>query len=74
MSFNAQLVAQLNTEAVEALLKRLKNKLSVGELLQVKAQAQQCVLTSSPDEADKDLCYTYQWALDAAAVSKLLFQ
>lgn len=74
MSFNAQWVAQLNAEAVEALLKRLKNKLSVGELLQLKAQAQQCVLTSSPEEADKDLCYTYQWALDAAAVSKLLFQ
>lgn len=74
MSFNAQWVAQLNADAVEALLKRLKNKLSVGELLQLKAQAQLCVLTSSPEEADKDLCYTYQWALDAAAVSKLLFQ
>lgn len=73
MSFTAQWIAQLNVDAVEALLKRLKNKLSVGELLKIKAQAQQLTLASSPEEADPDLCYTYQWALDASAVSKLLF-
>lgn len=73
MSFNAQYVAQLNSAAVEALLNRLRNKLSVGQLLSMKAEVQQCVQVSSPEEADKDLCYTYQWALDASSVSQLLF-
>ena len=60
LPFTAQFVAQLNMTAVEALLRRLRNKLSVGELLKLKAQAQDCILTQHPEEADEDLRYTYQ--------------
>jgi hypothetical protein len=72
MSFNAQYVAQLNSAAVEALLNRLRNKFSVGQLLSMKAEVQQCIQVTSPEEADEDMRYTYSWALDAAKVSRLL--
>ena len=72
MSFNAQYVAQLNSAAVEALLNRLRNKFSVGQLLSMKAEVQQCIQVPSPEEADEDMRYTYSWALDAAKVSRLL--
>ena len=72
LPFTAQFVGQLDTASVESLLRRLRSKITIGELLQIKAQAQGHTLTPTADLADKDLCYTYTWALDAASVSKLL--
>lgn len=56
--------------AVNALLQRLRNKLSIGQLLEIKAEAQHLSLAPSPDEADE--AYTYEWALNPAEVSALL--
>jgi hypothetical protein len=72
MPFTSQVVTQMNTSALSSLLRRLRNKLSVGELLTLKAEAQDLTPTETPEEADESLRYTYNWALDASAVSKLL--
>ena len=72
MPFTAQVVGKLDTSALDSLLRRLKNKLKVGELLQLKAQAQHLTITDKENDADPALRFTYNWALDAAAVSKLL--
>ena len=43
----------------------------LGELLSMKAEVQQLQRMDSAEHADES--YTYEWALDAAAVSKVLF-
>ncbi len=70
MPFTHQTVKGLSSSSVEALLKQLQGKLSVGELLKMKAEAQQMTIVPSPDGADES--YTYEWALNAAEVSRLL--
>lgn len=72
MPYTAQVVGKLDTAALDSLLRRLSGKLSVGELLQLKAEAQNLTIVEKQDEADPTLRFTYNWALDAAAVSKLL--
>ena len=72
MPFTAQVVGKLDTSALDSLLRRLKNKLKVGELLQLKAQAQNLTIVEKEEDADQALRYTYTWAQDAAAVSRLL--
>ena len=70
MPFMGQTLRDCNGEAVEALLKRLKNKLSVGQLLDMKREAQKLNLVDTPEKADE--AYTYDWALNPAEVAKLL--
>ena len=70
MPFTSQTLRGANGEVVEALLHRLETKLSVGELLEIKAKAQGLTLTENADEADET--YTYEWALNPAEVTQLL--
>ena len=70
MPFTGQTLRDCNGEAVEALLKKLRNKMSVGRLLDIKREAQGLALVKDPQEADE--AYTYEWALNPAAVSGLL--
>ena len=70
MPFTSQTLRGANGEAIEALLQKLESKLSVGELLDIKAKAQQLTMVESADEADE--AYTYEWALNPAEVTKLL--
>ncbi|MBQ6310115.1 MAG: hypothetical protein IJK74_01000 [Bacteroidales bacterium] len=72
MPFLGQFVGQLDTAAVEALYRRLANKISVGELLSLKAEAQGLAITDNEEDADPQDRYTYVWAMDASAVSRLL--
>lgn len=71
MPFTFQNIQRCDFDAVNALLQRLHNKLTVGQLLKIKAEAQQLSLVSSPSEADE--VYTYEWALNPADVSALLY-
>lgn len=71
MPFMGQTVNNLNTTSVEAMLRRLKEKLSIGQLLDLKREAQGLVLVDDKDTADE--AYTYEWALNPAEVSALLF-
>ena len=70
MPYTAPTMRSLSTTSVKALLKHLEEKLSIGDLLKMKAEAQSMSLTETAEEADE--CYTYQWALNPAEVSRLL--
>ena len=69
MSFQGQLVQNLNVSGVKTLLRKLESKLSIGQLLAIKAKAQhlQLVETTEADEV-----YSAAWALNTAAVTQLL--
>ena len=71
MPFSGQTIQDLDLKTMEALLNRLKNKLSIGQLLDLKREAQKLNLVETPDVADE--AYTYEWALNPADVSALLF-
>lgn len=71
LPFTAQTVRGIDNVSVEALLHRLEAKLSIGKFLELKARAQHLELVPSPTLADE--AYTYQWALNPANVSQLLF-
>ncbi len=70
MPFTAQTVSGVDSSSVEVLLHRLESKLTVGELLDMKAKAQNLTRVESAGEADE--AYTYEWALNPAEVTKLL--
>ena len=59
-------------EASEALLHKLEAKLSIGQLLEMKAKAQNLTIVENAEYADE--AYTYEWALNPADVTKLLNQ
>lgn len=69
MPFQGQVIQQLNTKGVESLLKKLNAKLSIGNLLKIKAEAQGLNLIETPDADEK---YTAEWARNTASVTKLL--
>ena len=71
MPFSGQTIKDSNSEAIEALLRRLKEKMSVGQLLGLKREAQGLSLVEDPSKADE--AYTYEWALNPAAVTAVLF-
>jgi hypothetical protein len=69
MPFGGQTVASMDLKGVKTLLAKLDSKLSIGNLLKIKAEAQGLqVLAQGP--ADEE--YTAAWAMNAAAVTKLL--
>lgn len=70
MPFTAQTLRGANSESIETLLRKLEAKLSVGELLDMKAKAQKLTSVENADEADE--AYTYEWALNPAEVTELL--
>lgn len=67
--FGGQTVLSLEAETIEKYLEKLDAKTTIGELLAIKAQAQGLQLAETP-EADE--IYTREWAMNTAAVSKLL--
>lgn len=71
MPFTAQTLREADSASVEALLHKLEAKLSVGELVEMKAKAQNLAIVTSAEDADE--AYTYEWALNPADVAKLLY-
>ncbi len=69
MSFNGQVVQNMNTVAIEALIAKLNSKLTVGNLLTTKAQAQGLELVGDQTMADE--VYDLEWAMNSAAVTQL---
>ena len=51
------------------MLRKLESKLSIGQLLEAKAAAQQLQIVETPVA---DEVYTLQWAVNTAAVTQLL--
>ena len=73
MSFQGQVVQKLNfssSESIAAHLAKLDAKLKIGELLRLKAEVQGLEIVSDRKEADE--VYDSKWALNSAAVSKLI--
>ena len=70
MPFTAQTLRGADSKSIEALLHKLESKLSVGELLEIKAKAQGLTIVEESSEADE--AYTYEWALNPAEVAALL--
>lgn len=70
MPFTAQTLRGADSTSIEALLHKLENKLSVGELIDMKAKAQNLEFVTNAVEADES--YTYEWALNPADITKLL--
>ena len=69
LPFDGQIVQQLDTNGVTQLMEKLNAKLSIGNLLTIKAIAQNLELKETP-EADE--VYDLIWARNAAAVTGLL--
>ena len=72
MPFTSQTLRGANSEAIEALLHKLETKLSIGQLLDMKAKAQNLTIVENAEDADE--AYNYEWALNPADVTKLLNQ
>lgn len=69
MPFTGQLAQNLDLKGITALIKKLDSKLSIGQLLQIKAEAQ---LLELSDQESADEVYTREWASNTAAVTQLL--
>ena len=70
MPFTAQTLRGADSASIESLLHRLQTKLSIGQLLDMKAKAQALTIVEKAEDADE--AYTYEWALNPAEVTKLL--
>lgn len=70
--FDGQTVLSINPQTIEGYLQKLRAKPTIGQVLQIKAEAQHLTQVSSPDEADE--VYTLQWAQNTAQVSRLLLE
>ena len=70
MPFDGQTVASISADSVEAYLRRLRAKPTIGQLLRLKAEVQHLNTVATPGEATE--AYTLSWAKDTAAVSRLL--
>lgn len=60
MPFTAQNIRGADSKSVEALLRKLEARLSVGRLLEIKAKAQGLSIVGNADDADEK--YDYEWA------------
>lgn len=69
MSFSGQIVQNLDTKGVEALLAKLDAKLKIGDLLELKAEVQELQIVDDPALADE--VYDMDWATNVAEVSQL---
>lgn len=70
MPFTAQTMRGADGASIEALLHKLEAKLTIGQLLDMKAKAQNLTPVETAEDADE--AYTYEWALNPADVTKLL--
>ncbi|GAB4331703.1 MAG: hypothetical protein OHK0038_06750 [Flammeovirgaceae bacterium] len=72
MPFGGQLAQQLDARRVSGLLNKLnsKSKLSIGNLLTVKAEAQNQQIVEKAEEAEE--VFSKEWGLNTAGVTKYL--
>lgn len=71
MPFTSQTVHGADFGDVEALLQKLERKQTIGQILDIKAEAQGLQKVECKDVADE--VYDYEWALNPAEVSRLLY-
>ena len=69
MSFDGQVVQNMNSIDVKTLLRKLDAKFKIGTLLELKAKVQGLEIVEDASLADE--IYDMSWALNTAEVSKL---
>ena len=73
MPFGGQVVQGLSLSTVQSLLKKLDSKMTIGQLLAIKAEAQNFEVVSKLDPNNPaDEVYQLSWARNSAAVTQLL--
>lgn len=70
LPFGGQISHNLSFESVKAMIEKLDAKISVGNLLHLKAEAQGTKLVEKREEAEK--IYDYAWGINTAAVTQYL--
>ncbi len=69
LPFAGQVVGNLDTKNIENMLSKLNAKLSIGQLLAIKAKAQNLEIVET---IEADEVYDRKWASNSASVTKLL--
>ncbi len=69
MSFNGQVVQNMDTKGVEALLTKLESKLTIGKILNLKADAQNLISVENKHEADE--VYDMEWVYKSSETNSL---
>lgn len=69
MSFGGQVVQGLDIKSVKAIMKKLESKLTIGNLLKIKAEAQNLEIVEIEEKANEK--YTLSWAKNPADVTQL---
>lgn len=70
MPFDGQTVLSINPDTIDAYLRRLQAKPTIGQLLTIRAEACGMTIVDHPDQANER--YDMLWAQDTARVSQLL--
>lgn len=70
MPFDGQVVQNLDARNIVAIMKRLNSKMSIGNLLTIKAAAQGLEILDDIEGADEK--YSAEWARDTSKVTQLL--
>ncbi len=70
MPFDGQTVRGISHKNIDAFLRRLSNKPTIGQVLRIMADAQHLTLVDNPAAADQT--FNLLWAQDAAEVSRML--
>ena len=70
MPFGGQIARNVDLETLEGFLQKLSARTSIGEILKIKANAQNIQIVDN--QLDAEEVFDYQWALDTAKVSGLL--
>ena len=68
--YDGQTIRSLNGEGVRTYLRKLQAKTKIGDILKLKAEVQGINIVASPEQAE--VVYDIVWAMNTAAVSKLL--
>lgn len=69
-AFDGQTVGSLNAAGIRIYLRKLQAKTKIGDILKLKAEVQNLNIVDSPEQAEE--VYDTVWAMNTAAVSKLL--
>ncbi len=69
-AFDGQTVGSLNAAGIRIYLRKLQAKTKIGDILKLKAEVQNQNMVDSPEQAEE--VYDTVWAMNTAAVSKLL--
>ena len=70
MPLTSRIAAQLKSQQIEAYIRRLKARPTIGQMLRNRAAIQQTPLTDNP--ADAATVYDTRWAYNPAAVADVL--